>query len=313
MFFVVDKPVWPTCNQILSHFKRKYQTKKAWHVGTLDPNASGLLLIATHGSTKLIPYLEDRDKTYEFDFDITKTSASLDLGTPSIDWKGDIKKLQEVCTHEYISKVCETFVWEQLQSPPLFSAIWIDGKRAYKIARSLQKDTKEEQVDTGAMMLHEKKRNVVVKSLTLLEYNFPIITLKAAVSSGTYIRTLAYDIGKRLGWAALVTRLRRTQYGHLEIKDATINNIFFFESVYFHENERTRIVQIDYHHLLPNFPILEITVDEFAVLTRWNRISSPKNMEESPEETLFICTLDNEPVSLCKRIGVELQVIKNDI
>ena len=82
MFYLVDKPVGPSSNQALSHIKRFFSTKKAGHSGTLDPLASGMLIVATDGSTKLLSLLDTSTKKYRFTFDITKTSESLDLGTP---------------------------------------------------------------------------------------------------------------------------------------------------------------------------------------------------------------------------------------
>ena len=175
---------------------------KVGHAGTLDPMATGVLLVCTGRATKHIDELQAGRKEYV---------ATLRLGatTPSFDLEKQIDKLYPYShiTEEDVRRVLAGFTGIIMQVPPVFSAVKIDGKRAYNLAR------KGEEPELKAKPLQ-------IDELELLRYDLPIIQIRVLCSKGTYIRALARDIGKALGSGAHLTSLRRTRVGAYSIADA---------------------------------------------------------------------------------------------
>lgn len=205
---LIDKPAgissFGVVAKVRGALKQKYGHKiKVGHTGTLDPFATGLLILLSGKMTKKSNDFLKKDKTYE---------ATLKLGYTSTtgDPEGEIteyKKLANSANIEEIGKICQSFVGEIEQTPPAFSAIKINGQRAYKLAR------KGEEVTIPA-------RKVTIYSIEILDYKYPELKIRTHVSSGTYIRSLAEDIGKKLGTGAYLTALRRTEIDKYNIKDA---------------------------------------------------------------------------------------------
>lgn len=175
---------------------------KVGHTGTLDPFASGLMILVVGKECKNAERYSKLDKTYEATIVLGKTSTT---GDP----EGEIKTISnKKITQEDIQAVLPQFIGAITQTPPAYSAIKINGQRAYKLAR------KGEKIDMPT-------RRVTVHSLEILKYNYPELTLRTHVSSGTYIRTLGEDIGKVLGVGGYCSELRRTSIGEYGCKDAT--------------------------------------------------------------------------------------------
>lgn len=174
------------------------------HAGTLDPFATGLLIILLGDACKNAGDFLKLDKTYEFTAKLGEVSST---GDP----EGIISKTYEVNSKipdlEDIAKVLKELTGDITQVPPAYSAIKINGKRAYKLAR----EGKEVEIPP---------RKVEVERLQVLEYTYPYLTCVCDVSSGTYIRTLVEDIGKKLGTGAYCTKLRRTKIGTYELKNS---------------------------------------------------------------------------------------------
>jgi len=201
---LVNKEPGMTSRKVSNLVGKKFNVKKVGHLGTLDPFATGLLIIALNEGTKVLPFLEDDDKTYVAVF-------KLGLLTSTLDPEGEIIKEETPAPFNEL-KVRETlnaFVGEITQVPPLTSAIRVDGKRLYEYARF------GERVDIPS-------RKVTVKSLRLISYIHPFIEVEATVSKGTYIRTLGEDIGQKLNTHATTVSLKRTKHGNLLLKDAKI-------------------------------------------------------------------------------------------
>ncbi|MBR3248708.1 tRNA pseudouridine(55) synthase TruB [Candidatus Saccharibacteria bacterium] len=176
---------------------------KVGHTGTLDPFATGLLILLSGKMTKKSSEFLKLDKVYE---------ATLKLGYTSTtgDPEGEITKLDnENIDIIEIKNILKNFIGKIKQTPPRYSAIKINGQRAYKLARKGQK-------------FEIPSRQVEIYSIEILEYNYPELKIKTHVSSGTYIRALAEDIGKKLGTGAYLTALRRTKIGKYSIKDAKV-------------------------------------------------------------------------------------------
>lgn len=203
---LVDKPVGMTSFKVVAKvrgaLKSKYGHKvKVGHTGTLDPFATGLLILLTGKMTKKFEDFLKLDKIYE---------ATVRLGAKSStgDPEGEIQPCSEdKPSVEKIQRVLGTFVGEIEQKPPRYSAIKINGERAYKLARK-------------GVDFEVPSRKVRIYDLEILDYQYPLLKLRCSVSSGTYIRTLAEDIGEALGTGAYCLELRRIQIGDFKVEGA---------------------------------------------------------------------------------------------
>lgn len=174
---------------------------KVGHCGTLDPFATGLLIIVTGKECRNAGQYSKLDKVYEATLELGKTSTT---GDP----EGELTPVSDtVPTREALLGALKGLTGEIQQIPPIFSAIKVDGQRAYKHARA------------GREIVMQP-RPVTVFSLELVEYAYPNVRIRTHVSSGTYIRSLAEDIGKALGTGAYLTQLRRTKIANFDISDA---------------------------------------------------------------------------------------------
>lgn len=175
---------------------------KVGHAGTLDPLATGLVIVCTGKATKTISELQVSEKQYIATIQLGATTPSYDLET-EIDNTYPLENI----TEEKLIEAIESFKGEIIQTPPIFSAIWHEGKRAYKLAR------KGEQIEL-------KKRKVFIKNIEIQKIFLPFFTVLIDCNSGTYIRSLANDIGKRLDNGALLYYLRRIKNGNFTENDA---------------------------------------------------------------------------------------------
>ena len=205
---LVDKPLeWTSfdvVNFIRSFLRKKYNLKKlkVGHAGTLDPLATGLLIICTGKMTKQIDTFQGMDKVYVGQMKLGATTPSFDKETEE-DNQFAVNDISEQDLFETAKK----FLGEIDQIPPIYSAIKIDGKRAYEHAR------KKEHLEI-------KARKVAIHDFNLLNINLPLIDFYVKSSKGTYIRSLARDFGEALNNGAYLTALRRTQIGSFTVKDA---------------------------------------------------------------------------------------------
>lgn len=204
----VDKPAGMTSFGAVARVRRILSERegkkiKVGHTGTLDPFATGLLILMAGKATKKAMEFTKLDKVYEATICLGKTSTT---GDP----EGEITETgAELPSLEQIQAVIPEFVGKIKQRPPIFSAIKIDGQRAYKLAR------KGKEVEMP-------EREVEIFSLDILGYDAPYLKIRTHVSSGTYIRTLAEDIGKRLGCGAYTTELRRTRISTYDISEVPL-------------------------------------------------------------------------------------------
>ena len=226
MLFLIDKPLgWTSfqaVNKIRWHLKNQTGLKKlkVGHAGTLDPLASGLLLICTGKKTKTIHELQQKKKTYTGTIFLGATTPSYDLET-KIDAKFSIQHLSDDLLH----KTAKSFTGEIQQYPPLFSALKKEGKRLYEYARAGEKTTLE-------------KRIVRVSRFDITDIKLPEVSFLVECSKGTYIRSLANDFGKKLKSGAHLTSLKRIKNGNFSLVDA-----YTMESVV-HENNKKNIKSV---------------------------------------------------------------------
>jgi len=205
---LVDKPLGWTSFDVVKKLRGCLKIKKVGHAGTLDPLASGLLIVCTGKMTKKISEIQEMEKEYEGDFTLGQTTPSFDLET-EVSHCASYHHLKE----KDIIDASKSFIGELKQIPPSFSAVKVMGKRAYLRAR------KGEDMDM-------KPRIVYIEDLQIKSIDLPVVTFKVICSKGTYIRSLANDFGKLLGVGAYLSRLVRTRIGQYNLEKAkTIDDI----------------------------------------------------------------------------------------
>jgi tRNA pseudouridine55 synthase len=205
---LINKPVGWTSFDVVNKLRYKLKIKKIGHAGTLDPLATGLLILCTGKMTKQIDEFQAQEKEYTGKFIIGQSTPSHDLETEV----SEIKDISQILD-EQIIQAAKKFLGTIQQVPPLHSAIKVDGKRAYKLARQ-GKD------------IELKPREVVISAFDILEINKPAVSFRIVCSKGTYIRSIARDFGNILGVGAYLTDLCRTRIGEFMLKDAkTIDEI----------------------------------------------------------------------------------------
>lgn len=199
---LIDKPPGPTSHDVVARVRRAAGIRRVGHAGTLDPLASGLLLLGVGQTTRFLEYLVGLDKTYE-------TTVRLGQSTTTYDAEGEVTAERPVdVTPEQISAALVAFRGPIRQRPPIFSAIKQGGRPLYEAARR------------GETVI-APEREVVIHTLDLLAYDPPWVRLRVACSSGTYIRSLAHDLGEALGVGGHVVELRRPAVGAFDVADAT--------------------------------------------------------------------------------------------
>jgi tRNA pseudouridine55 synthase len=192
---LLDKPEGMTSNKALQEIKFLYKAAKAGHTGSLDPLATGLLPICLGEATKLSAFLLDADKHYRVKVKLGETTTTADAEGEVVE-RADPSGVSE----ENIRAVLAEFQGEQQQLPPMYSAVKHQGERLYKLARQ-------------GIEVEREPRTIQIYALDLLGFELPEFEMDVHCSKGTYVRTLAEDIGKRLGCGAYVSGLRRTGVG----------------------------------------------------------------------------------------------------
>lgn len=198
---IVDKPVGPTSHSVVNLVRKGTQIRKVGHAGTLDPRASGVLVLCLGAATRLSEYLSTSIKCYE-------ATVRFGSSTRTFDADGEVTRRTGLSPDlKQILGLLPQFLGEIDQVPPPYSAIKIRGRKAYEMARA------GETVDLGP-------RKVVIHRLEAKDYKAPDLSLVVECSAGTYIRSLAHDLGERLGTGAHLTGLRRTKAGPFTLHDA---------------------------------------------------------------------------------------------
>lgn len=200
---LVDKPSGPTSHDIVAQIRRRFRIPKVGHGGTLDPMATGLLVILLGKGTKISDRVMGHDKTYE-------GTLRLGIETDSQDADGKIVAGKDALavTAEQVAEQMKLRLGDQMQMPPMVSAIKIKGVPLYKLAR------KGETVERPPKLIH-------IYRFELLDFSLPDVRFVVECTKGTYVRTLAHDIGQSLGVGAHLVQLRRTRIGRLDVARAS--------------------------------------------------------------------------------------------
>jgi len=201
-FVVIDKPAGITSHDVVSRVRRILGTRKVGHTGTLDPFATGVLPIAVNDGTKSIPFLDEGLKCYQ-------AVMQLGVATDTLDMTGTIIREAnwQSVTQQRLEAVLKQFTGHLSQIPPMYSAIKCDGQPLYKLARKGQ-------------VVERKAREITVHTLELISFVPPLVGFRVVCSRGTYVRTLADDIGVELGCGAALKELRRLASGPFSISTA---------------------------------------------------------------------------------------------
>ncbi|NTV49763.1 MAG: tRNA pseudouridine(55) synthase TruB [Geobacteraceae bacterium] len=201
-FIVIDKPAGITSHDVVSRVRRILGTRKVGHTGTLDPFATGVLPVAVNDGTKVIPFLDEGSKAYE-------ALLRLGVATDTLDMTGTILSETDPSgiTREQLIACLTDFTGAISQIPPMYSAIKQNGQPLYKLARQ-------------GVEVERKARDVEIYSIELLSFDLPHASIRVICSRGTYVRSLADDIGRKLGCGAALQELRRTASGPFRIENA---------------------------------------------------------------------------------------------
>jgi len=207
--FAIYKPKGPTSNDMVQLVKRKLGVKKVGHAGTLDPLATGVLVIGVgREATRQLAQIVKKEKEY-----IAKIKFGENSTTDDEEGKKVKIKIAKIPTTSQVKAVVEQFQGNILQLPPIYSAVKIKGKKAYKLARAGEK-------------VELKHRQVEIKKIKILNYQWPYLKLQVITGPGVYIRALARDIGEKLGVGGYLADLERVRVG-----DFTKNDVILLEKI----------------------------------------------------------------------------------
>jgi tRNA pseudouridine55 synthase len=200
---LIDKPAGPTSHDVVDAIRRRFGIKKVGHCGTLDPNATGLLIIVLGRGTKLSEKLMGDDKVYEGTIKFGETTNSYDAD-------GEILETKPVppLTLDQLNEAAATFIGDQMQTPPMVSAIKVKGVPLYKLARK-------------GIEVAREPRLVHIYNFRFTNYEPPLGQFKVACTKGTYVRSIAYELGQKLGCGAHLAALRRSVSGKFDVANAT--------------------------------------------------------------------------------------------
>jgi len=206
---LIDKPSGPTSHDVVDAIRRHFNIKKVGHCGTLDPNATGLLIIVLGRGTKLSEKLMSDDKVYEGAMKFGETTNSYDADG---DLVGSLPL--PVLTLDQLNEAAAVFVGDQMQTPPMVSAVKKDGVPLYKLAR------KGIEVEREARMIH-------IYSFRFSAYEEPLGHFRMACTKGTYVRSVAHELGQKLGCGAHLATLRRIASGKFDVAQAiALHDVF---------------------------------------------------------------------------------------
>jgi tRNA pseudouridine55 synthase len=220
---LVDKPTGMTSHDVVARLRHRLKLRQIGHAGTLDPLATGLLVMLVGRATKISQYLMSVDKEYEGIFELGKV-------TDSHDADGQVTETHPVppVTEEQMRETFRGFLGDQYQIPPMFSAKKIKGVPLYKLARKGQE-------------IEREPRFIHVHAFDLLGFTLPTVSFRLKCSKGTYVRTIVHDLGRKFGCGAVLNALRRTGSGQFRVADATALDQFDTLS---HADVRRRLIPV---------------------------------------------------------------------
>ncbi|MBD3420302.1 MAG: tRNA pseudouridine(55) synthase TruB [Chitinivibrionales bacterium] len=270
-FLLVDKPCGLSSFAVVKHAKSTFGVARAGHCGTLDPQASGLLVIALGKATRILPYLTTDPKAYSFDVQFGTETDTLDAAGETIKHGGRLP------TESEIAESLSRFTGAVEQTPPRFSAVKVSGQRAYKLARQNKQ-------------FKLTPRTVDIFSISLDSYHADrgLAALTATCSKGTYIRSLARDMGAALGTYGYCASIRRTRIGNFDVKDAIASDNL--------HNDGSTVIPV--HQACAEFTSIRLTPEQQQALAFGRDISL--DIEQDNAHTVFAYDDRNNLVAVLK-------------
>ena len=255
---LLDKRQGISSNKALQEVKRLYNANKAGHTGSLDPLATGLLPVCLGEATKVSAYMLEDDKRYQ-------TVIQLGVMTDTGDVDGIIIEEKAVpdITRQLLDECLANFVGEIEQVPPMYSALKHNGKKLYELARA-------------GITVERKARKITIYAIECLAFKDDLLTLDVRCSKGTYIRTLAEDIGHYLGCGATVKELRRTEAGKFKLSDARV--IEQLQEIGSDQALQSILVAVD--KPLQSMPAIQVSQTEANLVQQGQRIPNPAGNDE---------------------------------
>lgn len=240
-----------TSHDVVAKLRGILHQKKIGHTGTLDPDATGVLPVCLGKGTKLCDMITDRDKTYRAVMLLGKTTDTQDIS-------GQVLSEKEVTVSEgAVYDAAAEFVGDYMQVPPMYSAIKVDGRKLYELARAGQE-------------IERKARHVVIHSIDITEVHLPYVTMDVCCSKGTYIRTLCQDIGEKLGCGACMTELTRLKVGSFDMSEAfTLSEIQAMAEIGEEEVRRHMVSVEDMLLDYPKFRTTDALSDKMLANGNW--------------------------------------------
>lgn len=280
---VFDKPLEMTSTQAVGKVRWLFTAQKAGHAGTLDPLASGILPIALGDATKTVPFTMDADKDYTF-------TVTWGENTDSWDAEGAVTETSDVRPNrEEIEAVLPNFTGHIEQTPPRFSAIKVDGKRAYDLARA------GEEVVLKSRVVH-------VHNVVISDYSNDAVTFKLTCGKGTYVRSIARDLAARLGTCGHVTFLRRTRVGNFAESNAF--SLDALEKLCHRGGVSEGLLPVE--TALDDIPVLAATSQDAEKLRHGRAIAAPSSYhrsDESDDPYWVLVMEEDKAIALCDAQG----------
>ncbi len=295
---LIDKPKGSTSHDVVKRIRQLLKIRKAGHTGTLDPLATGLLLICLGRATKLTRFLQDLDKTYQGQIIFGMTTTSLN-GQGKVVEEKDASSLSKDKVEELFAR----FRGKIIQTPPMLSAVHWKGKRLYKIARD-------------GLEVERPPRKIWIYELELLDFisnRHPKVQFKVRCSKGTYVRSLCADVGKVSGFGAYQAALCRTKVGSFDLKQArTLKDL---EEIVNHGKEEEIICSL--RDVLPHLPLVKVKPG-VEKMVKWGRPLYLSHLDFLPQELgkgnkVRLCSQEGELLAVAISLQEESHFCKDKI
>ena len=286
-YLLIDKEQGMTSFAVVSALRKILHTKKIGHTGTLDPMATGLLLICVEKGTKAVSVMPESTKTYE-------AEMLLGVSTDTEDITGEIIEEKAVnVTEDEIIKLFPRFIGEMDQIPPMYSAKKVNGQKLYDLARKGE-------------VIERKPSHITIHDIEILEINLPKVRFSVKCSKGTYIRTLCKDIGEALGTLATMTSLRRT-----DTEGFTVNDAYTLDQLREMNDEEIAEKIMDMDSIFKVYNRIDMTEESDQYLRNGNAIYEDEIRGEIDDSDIYRVYYSNGRFgALYKKNGKELKVYK---